>query len=55
MELSEQEVLQEIDSIAQEQEQLDNEMLRKQSDEAKAYHNYTKVMNQKIKYHPRIG
>lgn len=25
-------------------------MLRKQSDEAKAYHDYTKVMNQKIKY-----
>ena len=30
-------------------------MLRKQSDEAKAYHNYTKVMNQKIKYNSIMG
>lgn len=27
-----------------------NELLRKQSDEAKAYHDYMKIMNQKIKY-----
>lgn len=35
--------------LSNEQEGMFNELLRKQSDEAKAYHDYTKIMNQKIK------
>jgi thiamine phosphate synthase YjbQ (UPF0047 family) len=50
LELSEREVLQELDTLTGEQETIYSELLRKQSDEAKAYHNYAKVMNQKIKY-----
>ncbi len=42
--------MQELDTLANEQEGIYNELLRKQSDEARAYHEYSKIMNQKIKY-----
>jgi hypothetical protein len=50
IEQSQREVLQELDALTQDQEAIYNELLRKQSDEVKAYHNYTKAMTQKIKY-----
>lgn len=50
LDLSEKELTSELESLSYEQEELCSAILKKQSDEARAFHEYIKLMNQKIKY-----
>ena len=43
-------VMEEIERIEVEQDHIYNELLKKQSDEARAYHNYSRLINEKLKY-----
>jgi hypothetical protein len=50
LDLSEKELTSDLESLSYEQEELCSAILKKQSDEARAFHEYIKLMNQKIKY-----
>lgn len=50
LELSEKEVLAELDILEKDQEHLYNELLKRISDEAKTFHNFNSIQNQRLKY-----
>jgi hypothetical protein len=50
LELSEKEVLGELEVLEKEQDRIYNELLKRLSDEAKAFHNFNSIQNQRIRY-----
>lgn len=49
LEISEKEVLSEMDLVEKEQDKVYNELLKRLSDEAKTFHNYNSVQNQRVR------
>jgi hypothetical protein len=49
LEISEREVLCEMELIDKDQDRLYNELLKRLSDEAKVFHNFNSVQNQRLK------
>jgi hypothetical protein len=50
LEISEKEVLAELDILEKDQEKIYNELLKRLSDEAKSFHNFNNIQSQRIRY-----
>lgn len=50
LEASEREVLGELDALEKEQERISNELLKRLSDEAKSFHNFSSIQGQRVRY-----
>jgi hypothetical protein len=50
LEISEREVLVELDVLEKDQDRIYNELLKRLSDEAKAFHNFNSIQSQRVRY-----
>lgn len=55
LEISEREVLAEMDIIERDQDRIYHELLKRLSDEAKSFHNFNSVLNQRLKNAAILG